>query len=139
MQNLPQNKKIILFDGLCNLCDASVQFICKRDTKDTFRFVSLQSNLGKEIIRHLGIDTQKVDSILLFNPSKNSYWYKSKAVFEIAKQLGGIYYTILVFRSLPTPITDAIYDIIAKNRYRWFGEKENCLLPSKAMQAKFLD
>lgn len=139
MQNLPQNKKIILFDGLCNLCDASVQFICKRDTKDTFRFVSLQSDLGKEIIHHLGIDTQKVDSILLFTPNKNLFWLKSKAVFEIVKQLGGIYCIVLVFRLLPTPITDAIYNTIAKNRYRWFGKKENCLLPSKAILDKFLD
>jgi predicted DCC family thiol-disulfide oxidoreductase YuxK len=68
MQNLPKNKNIILFDGVCNLCDASVQFIIKHDTKDLFRFVALQSDLGIEIIKHIGIDAQNIDSIILYKP-----------------------------------------------------------------------
>ncbi|MBU7570755.1 MAG: DUF393 domain-containing protein, partial [Flavobacterium sp.] len=68
MMNLPQDKKIILFDGVCNLCDSSIQFIIKHDKKDIFRFVALQSEIGLEIIKHIGIDTSKIDSILLYEP-----------------------------------------------------------------------
>lgn len=138
MQNLPQHKKIILFDGLCNLCDASVQFIIKRDSKDVFRFVSLQSNLGQQIVQHLELDTQKVDSILLYNSVQNTYFYKSEAVFEIVKSSGGIFYCLLIFRLIPIAITNKIYDFIARNRYRWFGEKKSCLVPTKELESKFL-
>jgi predicted DCC family thiol-disulfide oxidoreductase YuxK len=138
MQNLALNKKIILFDGLCNLCDASVQFIIKRDTKDIFRFVALQSDLGQQIVQHLEIDTKKVDSILLYNSEKNIYLYKSEAVFEIANYLGGIFYFLLIFRLIPISIANEIYEYIARNRYRWFGEKESCLVPTKELESKFL-
>ena len=138
MQNLPQHKKIILFDGLCNLCDASVQFIIKRDSKDVFRFVSLQSNLGQQIVQHLELNTQKVDSILLYNSVQNTYFYKSEAVFEIVKSSGGIFYCLLIFRLIPIAITNKIYDFIARNRYRWFGEKKSCFVPTKELESKFL-
>jgi predicted DCC family thiol-disulfide oxidoreductase YuxK len=138
MQNLPQHKKIILFDGLCNLCDASVQFIIKRDSNDVFRFVSLQSNLGQQIVQYLKIDTQKVDSIVLYNPEKKTYLNKSEAVFEIVKSSGGIFYCLLIFRLIPIAITNKIYDFIARNRYRWFGKKKSCLVPTKELESKFL-
>lgn len=138
MQNLPQHKKIILFDGLCNLCDASVQFIIKRDTKDVFRFVSLQSDLGQELLQQLPISTQKIDSIILYESDK-TYYYKSEAVFEIVKSIGGVFYCLLIFKWLPTAVTNTIYDYIAKNRYRWFGKKEHCLVPTKDLQSKFLE
>ena len=138
MQNLPQHKKIILFDGLCNLCDASVQFIIKRDSKDVFRFVSLQSNLGQQIVQHLELNTQKVDSILLYNSVQNTYLYKSEAVFEIVKSSGGIFYCLLIFRLIPIAIANKIYDFIARNRYKWFGEKKSCLVPTKELESKFL-
>jgi len=138
MQNLPQHKKIILFDGLCNLCNASVQLIIKRDTKDVFRFVSLQSNLGQKLLQQLPISTQKIDSIILYEPNK-VFYCKSKAIFEIVKNIGGIFYCLLIFKWLPIAITNTIYDYIAKNRYRWFGKKEQCLVPTKELQSKFLE
>ena len=138
MQNLPQNKKIILFDGRCNLCDTSVQFIIKRDTKDVFRFVSLQSNLGQELLQQLPISTQKIDSIILYE-SDNVFYFKSKAIFEIAKSIGGVFYCLLIFKWLPIAVTNTIYDYVAKNRYRWFGKKEQCLVPTKDLQSKFLE
>jgi predicted DCC family thiol-disulfide oxidoreductase YuxK len=137
MQNLPQHKKIILFDGLCNLCDASVQFIVKRDRKDIFRFVSLQSHLGQELVQKLPLTIQKTDSIILYE-SDTVYYYKSKAVFEIVKSSGGFIYCLLIFKLLPTAFTDTIYDYIARNRYRWLGKKEYCLVPTKELEAKFL-
>lgn len=138
MQNLPQHKKIILFDGLCNLCDASVQFIIKRDKKDIFRFVSLQSDLGQELLQQLPISTQKIDSIILYESDK-AYYYKSEAVFEIVKSIGGFFYCLLIFKWLPTAVTNTIYDYIARNRYRWWGKKDHCLVPTKDLQSKFLE
>ena len=138
MQNLPQNKKIILFDGLCNLCATSVQFIIKRDKKDIFRFVSLQSDLGQELLQQLPISEQKIDSIILYESDK-AYYYKSEAVFEIVKSIGGFFYCLLIFKWLPTAITNTIYDYIARNRYRWWGKKDHCLIPPKGLQSKFLE
>ena len=138
MLNIPKNKKIILFDGVCNLCDSAVQRIIKHDSKDVFRFVALQSDLGQKIIKHLGIDTQKTDSIILYQAGF-AYYYKSEAVLEIAKDLSGLFYFGTLFSILPTSLNNHIYDYIAKNRYKWYGKKETCLIPTKEFQAKFLE
>ena len=138
MLNIPKDKKIILFDGVCNLCDSAVQFIIKHDTNDIFRFVAIQSDLGQEIIKHLGIDTQKTDSIILFEPGL-AYYYKSEAAFEIAKKLGGLFYLTSLFSVVPTSFNNTIYDYIAKNRYKWFGKRESCIIPTKELNAKFLE
>lgn len=135
--NLPQDKKIILFDGVCNLCDSSIQFIIKHDKKDIFRFVALQSEIGLEIINHFGIDTSKIDSILLYEPGK-AYYYKAQAALKIAKELGGIYTAISWFSILPNFLTNTVYDYIAKNRYKWYGKKEACMIPTPELKAKFL-
>ncbi|MBL7867238.1 MAG: thiol-disulfide oxidoreductase DCC family protein [Flavobacterium lindanitolerans] len=135
--NLPQDKKIILFDGVCNLCDSSIQFIIKHDKKDIFRFVALQSEIGLEIINHIGIDTSKIDSILLYEPGK-AYYYKAQAALKIAKELGGIYTAISWFSILPNFLTNTVYDYIAKNRYKWYGKKEACMIPTPELKAKFL-
>lgn len=138
MENLPKDKKIILFDGVCNLCDSAVQFIIKHDTKDVFRFVALQSDLGQKIIHYLGIDIKKTDSIILYQPGY-AYFYKSEAIFEIAKHCGSIFYFITLFSILPTSLNNYFYDFIAKNRYKWYGKKETCLIPTKELKAKFLE
>ena len=90
LQNLPKGKKIILFDGVCNLCDASVHYVIKHDKNDLFRFVALQSNLGQVILTHIGINPSHIDSIILYEPGV-AYYYKSSAVVEIAKGLSGIF------------------------------------------------
>ena len=138
MRDLPQNKKIILFDGLCNLCNSSVQFLIKRDSKDIFRFVSLQSEPGKELLSKLPIAIQKTDSIILYE-SEAVFYFKSQAVFQIIKSLGGLFNLLLIFKLLPHSFHDFIYDYIAKNRYHWFGKKEQCLVPTKEIQSKFLN
>jgi predicted DCC family thiol-disulfide oxidoreductase YuxK len=138
MDKLPKHKKIILFDGLCNLCDSAVQFIIRHDPKDIFRFVSLQSDLGQEITKHLGIDTHKIDSIILYQPGL-AYYYKSEAALEIAKNLGGIFYFASLFSILPVSFNNYVYDYIAKNRYKWYGKKDHCMIPTKELQAKFLE
>ncbi|QSW89150.1 DUF393 domain-containing protein [Flavobacterium endoglycinae] len=137
MENLPKNKKIVLFDGVCNLCDGAVQFIIKHDKKDIFRFVSLQSELGKEICNYIGVDQNKIDSIILYNPGV-AYYYKSTAVIEIGNDLGGIYSLISAFKILPEKLRNYFYDYIAKNRYKWYGKKESCMIPTPELKAKFL-
>ena len=136
MKELPQDKKIILFDGVCNLCSASVQYIIARDPKDVFRFVSLQSELGQEIQQYLGIANRNIDSVVLYEPGK-AYYYKSGAIIEIAKAMP--YFSwFTVFRLVPTSLRDFIYDYIAKNRYNWYGKQASCMIPTPELQAKFL-
>lgn len=137
MLDLPQNKKIILFDGVCNLCESSVQFVIKHDAKDQFRFVTLQSELGQKILSHIGINSKHIDSVILYEPGI-AYYYKSTAALQIAKHLGGFFHFGTVFRIIPTTLRNALYDYIAKNRYAWYGKKEACLLPTPELKAKFL-
>ena len=138
MQNLPKNKKIILFDGVCNLCDSSVQFVIKHDKKDVFRFVSLQSELGQNILKHIGINPSNIDSVVLYEPGI-AYYFKSAAAIEIAKNLGGVFHFGTIFKIIPTGIRNQLYNYIAKNRYKWFGKKDNCLVPSIEIKSKFLE
>jgi predicted DCC family thiol-disulfide oxidoreductase YuxK len=137
MLNLPPNKKIILFDGVCNLCNSAVLFIIKRDAKDVFRFVALQSTIGIEICNYIGVDSNKMDSIILYEPSL-AYYYKSEAALKIASQLGFFYSLAAVFKIIPERVRNHIYDYIAKNRYRWFGKKEQCMIPTPELKNKFL-
>ena len=137
MKNLPLNKKIILFDGVCNLCNSAVQFVIKHDKKDVFRFVALQSDLGQEIIKHIGIDSKHIDSIVLYEPGI-AYYYKSEAALEIARNLGGFFHFGTIFSIIPTIIRNKIYDYVAKNRYKWYGKKESCMMPTPELKTKFL-
>ena len=134
---LPNDKKIILFDGVCNLCNSSVQYVIQRDKKDEFRFVALQSELGQKIIKHIGIANSNIDSIILYLPGI-AYYYKSSAVIEIAKSLQGFFNYGMLFRLLPNALRDVVYDYIARNRYKWYGKKESCMLPTPELKAKFL-
>ncbi|OXG06925.1 putative DCC family thiol-disulfide oxidoreductase YuxK [Flavobacterium araucananum] len=131
------NKKIILFDGVCNLCNGAIQFIIKKDKNDIFRFVALQSELGIGICNYIGVDQNKIDSIILYNPGV-AYYYKSSAALEIAKNLNGFYSLISIFRIFPEKLRNYIYDYIAKNRYKWYGKKESCMIPTPELKAKFL-
>ncbi len=134
---LPNDKKIILFDGVCNLCNSSVQYVIQRDKKDEFRFVALQSDLGQKIIKHIGIANKNIDSIVLYLPGI-AYYYKSSAVIEIAKSLQGFFNYGMLFRLLPNALRDVVYDYIARNRYKWYGKKESCMIPTPELKAKFL-
>ncbi|MWB93979.1 DUF393 domain-containing protein [Flavobacterium sp. GA093] len=132
-----ENKKIILFDGVCNLCNSSVQFIIQHDKKDVFRFVAFQSELGKEICDYINVDSSKIDSIILYQPGV-AYFYKSSAAIEISNELGGFFNLISILKILPEKFRNYIYDYIAKNRYKWYGKKESCMIPTPELKAKFL-
>ena len=134
--NREQDKKIILFDGVCNLCNGAVTFIIKRDENDLFRYAALQSEIGKRLTEKHGIDTAEVDSIILLDGDQ--YYIKSTAALQIARHLAGGYPLLYGFIVLPAVLRNWIYDWIARNRYRWFGRKESCMVPTPELKAKFL-
>lgn len=138
MIDIPKNKKLILFDGVCNLCNNSVLKVIKYDIKNTFLFASLQSNTGKEITDYLKIDTSKIDSIILYEAGV-SYDIKSTAILKVMKSFGGFWFLTQIGFLFPETFRNYIYDYIAKNRYKWFGKKETCMIPTTELKAKFLD
>lgn len=131
------DKKIILFDGVCNLCNGTIQFVIKRDRKDVFLYAALQSEIGEQLTKERNIDTTKVDSIILIEPGI-AYYTKSSAALEIGKTFGGGWKLLAIFEWIPVVIRNWIYDLIAKNRYRWFGKKDACMIPTPELKAKFL-
>ena len=135
---VPEGKMIILFDGVCNLCNGAVNFIIKHDKNDIFRYASLQSNIGKKLTLERNIDTSQLDSIILINPG-TAYYHKSTAALQIAKRLSGILPFLSIFLVLPNAFRDWVYDIIAKNRYKWFGKKDNCMIPTPELKSLFMD
>ena len=138
MNQLPKHKKLILFDGVCNLCNNTVQYVIKHDKKDVFRFTALQSEIGKSIIEKYNIDTTKTDSILLYS-NENGLKAKSTAALYIAKHLGFPNYLMSVFFIIPTFLRNWVYNFIAKNRYKWYGKKDACMIPTPELKSKFLD
>lgn len=137
ISELPPNKKVVLFDGICNLCNRSVQFIIKHDKKDIFRFASLQSEFGQELIRNSGMHSQKVDSILLVEPGEHVF-IKSTAALKIAAQLER-YSGMRFLLFLPRFLRDAVYTFIARNRYKWFGKRDECMIPTPELKSKFIE
>jgi len=127
---------IVLFDGVCNLCNGSVQFLIRRDPGARFRFASLQSPVGERLLDELGIDRQAVDSVILVEDGR---WYKeSDAALRIAHSLGGPWKALGILRLIPRPLRDGLYRFIARNRYRWFGKTEACWLPTPELRGRFL-
>ena len=133
---LPQDKLILLFDGVCNLCDSLVQYIIKHDKKDKFRFDSLQSENGVKILRHLGLDPEKMDSMILYVPGK-AYYDKSDAALEIGRHVG-FRIPAAILSAIPKAIRNPVYRLVSRNRYRWFGKKDQCMLPTPEIREKFL-
>ncbi|HMC00804.1 MAG TPA: thiol-disulfide oxidoreductase DCC family protein [Flavobacteriaceae bacterium] len=138
MVKLEEHKQLILFDGVCNLCNASVQYVIKRDKKNVFLFTALQSDVGQQIIRDHQIDTTKTDSIILYSEGQK-LTYKSTAALNIAKYLGFPTNLMTVFFIIPAFIRDWVYDIVARNRYKWFGKRDQCMVPTPEFKSKFLE
>lgn len=137
IENLPKDKKIILFDGVCNYCNDKINFVIRKDKTDVFRFVPLQSETGQKIIKYLGINPS-IDSIVLYEPGY-AYFIKSEAVFRIIKDLTSSVKLLLLFSFIPTSIKNIFYDIVARNRYKWYGKKESCMIPTPELKSKFLE
>jgi predicted DCC family thiol-disulfide oxidoreductase YuxK len=127
---------LVLFDGVCNLCNGSVQFILRHDPAARFRFASLQSPVGQELQARFGMDPGRLDSVILVEGDR---WYKeSDAALRIARGMSGAWKALAAFRVIPRPIRDAAYRLIARNRYRWFGKQETCWLPTPELRGRFL-
>jgi predicted DCC family thiol-disulfide oxidoreductase YuxK len=135
---LHNNKKIVLFDGVCNFCNSSILRIIKNDKKNVFLFASLQSEIGKQLTNHFKIDTSKIDSIILIE-SKTSFYIKSTAALKIINHFGGLWNLFKIGWVLPASFRDLFYNYIAKNRYKWFGKKESCMIPTPELKSKFIE
>lgn len=126
---------IVFFDGVCNLCQGSVRYLIKHDKKGVLKFASLQGNYAKDFVNETEI--QSMQSILFFDG--NMLYKKSTAVLKLSRLLGGWHQLLLLGYILPRFFRDWLYNIVAKNRYRWFGKKDQCMLPSKGFENRFLD
>ena len=132
---MSNDDNVILFDGECNLCDSTVQFIIKRDSAETFKFASLQSNVGQQLVSKYRIPGN-LDSVFLLQ--KASYYAKSTAALRICRSLRGAWKLMYVFVVIPVPLRDMVYDFVARNRYRWFGKKNQCLVGVPGLSHRFL-
>lgn len=130
-----KEQHIIFFDGVCNLCNSSVQFIIKRDKKARFKFITLQSEKARELL--MPFENPEDDSVLYL---KNGKLYKgSSAALQICRKLNGLWPVLFIFILIPAFIRDAVYNWIARNRYRWFGKLDECMVPTEALRDRFLD
>jgi predicted DCC family thiol-disulfide oxidoreductase YuxK len=127
---------VVLFDGVCNLCNGWVRFVMRRDPRRRFRFASLQSTFGAESLRRHGLPDDYLGSILLL--ADGVLYARSDAVLRIAGQLRWPWPVLCVFVVVPRVVRDIVYDWVARNRYRWFGKRESCLLPNAQDAARFL-
>ncbi|TFB14085.1 thiol-disulfide oxidoreductase DCC family protein [Filobacillus milosensis] len=129
-------KGIILFDGVCNLCNGLVQFLLKRDKEDRFRFASLQGEQGQQLIQKHNIE-YNLDTFIYIKASK--VFTKSTAALHVLKDLKGFWQLLFIFVLIPKFLRDPIYNCIANNRYKWFGKQDQCMMPKTEYKNKFLD
>ena len=137
MNNSAHNNPVILFDGVCNFCNSSVQFVIKRDPKNLFRFGALQGTYGQKVLADFNLPQNEFNSFILIQDGK--LYTKSTAALRVAKQLSGLWPMLYGFIIIPPFIRNAVYNFIAQNRYRWFGKKEACMLPTPQERQLFLD
>ena len=133
---LPKDKPVILYDGICNLCNSSVRFILKHDTREKFLFSSLQSDASKNLLLHLNCKIIEMNSILLVE--NGQIHEKSEAVLKIASELRFPWNLTASFRVLPRKVRDSMYDFVARNRYRWFGKKDSCVYTVNTYENRFI-
>lgn len=138
MQTTSVNKEydILLFDGVCNLCNSSVNFIIDRDPKKHFKFAALQSEFGQAKLKELGFSQEEFDSLVLLSNGK--VYRKSSAALRIAKKLKGLWPLLYIFIIIPPFIRHGVYDIIGKNRYKWFGKQDSCRMPTPELKQRFI-
>ncbi len=128
--------KVIFFDGVCNLCSGFVQFIIKQDKKQQFSFAALQSKYAQEALKSYDLNTSELQSVVFI--TNNRVYTKSDAAIEIAKQLGGLWYLLSGLKIFPLSFRNWVYDFIGKNRYKWFGKTDSCMVPSETLKSRFL-
>ncbi|HEX7844798.1 MAG TPA: thiol-disulfide oxidoreductase DCC family protein [Chitinophagaceae bacterium] len=133
----PKANPIVLFDGVCNLCNRAVQFIIKRDKKKQFRFASLQGKKGHELLQQFGLPTNEINSFILVE--NNQAYTRSTGGLRMLKKLGGKWKLLYALMIFPRFVRDAVYNWIARNRYKWYGKREECMIPTPELKERFLD
>ena len=133
----PKNYPILLFDGVCNLCNGFVQWVIRRDEKALFRFAALQSDVGQHLLNRAGLSTEELSTVVLYH--ENTFYTHSDVPLIVLKKLGPPSSILYIFRMVPKSLRDAVYNWVALNRYRWFGKKESCMIPTPELKSRFLD
>jgi len=133
---MDEPSKIVLFDGVCNLCNSSVQFLIRHDKKGVFKFASLQSESGQALLQKFNLPVNNFNSFVFIEGEKP--YLRSSAALKVASYLGGFWKVLQILWIFPPFIRDGVYNLIAKNRYKWFGKKTECMIPTPELKAKFL-
>jgi len=136
MVNTGKPRRLILFDGVCNLCSASVQFVIARDPKQLFTFASLQSETGQEVLKKAGLPVAGFNSFVL--EEEGQLYLRSTAALRVARHLSGGWKLLYVFILVPEAVRNWVYDFIAVRRYRWFGRQQSCWVPTPELKQRFL-
>ena len=132
-----ENKKIIFYDGVCNMCNSFVNTIISLDKKNQLFFSPLHGKIAKKLLKEHSEKIKNIDSVIFYSHSKISV--KSKAVIDIINSLGSLYKIISILNIIPSLLLDYIYDLVAKNRYSWFGKKSSCPMPDKKIVSQFIE
>lgn len=130
------SKPIILFDGICNLCNGVVQFIINHDPENKFLFASLQSDAGQQLLKQFNLPSENFNSFILVQ--NNKVYNKSTGALKVARQIKGAWSWLYIFIIIPKFIRDTVYAWVGKNRYKWFGKKDACMIPTPELKARFL-
>lgn len=136
VEDAPEGHPVVLFDGVCNLCEGYVQFLVRRDPEGVFRFAPLQSPVAERLLEDCGVDGERPDSVVLVEDG--ACYVKSDAVIRIGTHLGGVYRLLGPVRYVPRRLRDAVYDFVASRRYDWFGERDRCMMPTSELESRFL-
>lgn len=131
------DQHIILFDGICNLCNSAVKFVLKRDKNSVFKFASLQSDVAKKLLSKTHVSNMDAGTFVLIENGKT--YIRSTAALKVCKHLSGLWPFMTLFMVVPKFIRDWVYNLISKNRYRWFGKQDACMIPSPEVKDKFLN
>lgn len=131
------NKPILLFDGVCNFCNSSINFIIDNNSKKDILFSSLQSKTGQELLKKFNLPLESFSSLVLVEGDK--YYTESTAALKVAEHLDGAWNKLIFLKIVPSFLRDGVYKVIAKNRYKWFGKQDMCRLPSKETKERFLN
>ncbi len=131
------SQSVIFFDGVCNLCNSTVQFVIKHDRRQYFKFAALQSEFAQEQLSGFVLKAKRGDSFVLVEDGK--VYEQSTAALRVAKKLSGLWRLVYIFIVVPPFVRDAVYNFVARNRYKWFGKQESCWVPTPDLKSRFLD
>ncbi len=132
-----EERSVILFDGVCNLCNFFVQFIIKRDKKKAIHFAALQSETGQKMLADFGVQNQNLNTVIFID--QGNVFTHSDVALEVGKKLGNGWQFFYILKFIPKSFRDVIYNYIARNRYKWFGKKESCMIPTPDIKSRFID